>query len=91
MLKIFYLLHEKDENLSENLDEVNEEIQGVGNEVSVSIPGLPDNQLGVEHDEATENRQTDPDVSLIKLRIEERNDKWYTVQLFPLPGREAEI
>ena len=52
----------------------------MGNEVPVSVPGLSDDQLGVEHDEATENRQTDPDVSLIKLTIEERNDKWYTVQ-----------
>jgi len=58
------LLHEKDENLSENLDEVNEEIQGVGNEVLVSVPGLPDDQLCVEHDEATEDSQTDPNVCL---------------------------
>ena len=53
--QIFYLLHEKDENLSENLDEVNEEVQWVGNEVPVSVPGLPDDQLCVEHDEATED------------------------------------
>ena len=37
-----YLLHEKDQNLSEYLDKVDEKIQGVGNEVLVSILGLPD-------------------------------------------------
>jgi len=69
-------LHEKDENLSENLDEVNEEIQGVGNEVLVSVPGLPDDQLCVEHDEATEDSQTDPNVCLEQeLRPEENIDE----------------
>ena len=65
-----YLLHEKDQNLSEYLDKVDEKIQGVGNEVLVSILGLPDNQLGVEHDEATEDGQTDPNVCLNRLRSE---------------------
>ena len=59
-----YLLHEKDQNLPEDLDKVDEKIQGVGNEVLVSILGLPDDQLGVEHDETTEDSQPDPDVSL---------------------------
>ena len=46
----------------------------MGNEVPVSVPGLPDNQLGVEHDEATEDGQTDPNVCLNRLRIEERSE-----------------
>ena len=65
MYKCFsHLLHEKDQNLPEDLDKVDEKIQGVGNEVLVSILGLPDDQLGVEHDETTEDSQPDPDVSL---------------------------
>ena len=45
----------------------------MGNEVPVSVPGLSDDQLGVEHDEATEDCETDPDVRLNRLRLEERS------------------
>ena len=45
----------------------------MGNEVPVSVPGLSDDQLGVEHDEATEDSQTDPNVGLMRLRVE-RNE-----------------
>ena len=38
----------------------------MSDEVLVSVPGLPDDQLSVEHDEPAEHRQTDPDVSLGK-------------------------
>lgn len=40
----------------------------MGNEVPVSVPGLVDNQLGVEHDEATKDSQTDPNMCLNSLR-----------------------
>ena len=40
----------------------------MGNEVPVSVPGLVDNQLGVEHDEATKDSQTDPNMCLNRLR-----------------------
>ena len=59
-----YLLHEEDEDLPEDLDEVDEEVEGVGDEVLVSVPGLPDDHLGVEHDEATEDGQPDVEVGL---------------------------
>ena len=38
--------------------------QRVGNEIPVAIPSLPDDNLGVEHDEATEDSQADIDVRL---------------------------
>jgi len=38
----------------------------VGDEVLVSVPGLPDDHLGVEHDEAAEDGQADVQVSLEK-------------------------
>ena len=36
----------------------------MGDEVLVSVPGLPDDHLGVEHDEAAEDGQADVQVSL---------------------------
>merc|ERR1711911_228045 len=66
------LLHKQNKNFSEDLDKVNEKVKGVGDEVLVSHPCLPDDQLGVEHDEAAEDRQAEPDVSLEQeLRSEE--------------------
>ena len=62
-----HLLHEKDENLPEDLDKVNEEVKGMSNEVLVSIPGLPDDHLGVKHDEPAEDGQPDVQMSLQKL------------------------
>ena len=59
-----HLLHKQNKNFSEDLDKVNEKVKGVGDEVLVSHPCLPDDQLGVEHDEAAEDRQAEPDVSL---------------------------
>ena len=60
-----YLLHKQNKNFSEDLDKVDEKVEGMGDEVLVSHPGLPDDQLGVEHDEAAEHSQANPDVSLI--------------------------
>ena len=62
-----YLLHEKDENLPEDLDEVNEEVKGVGNEVLVSVPCLSDDHLGVKHDEPAEDSQPNVQMSLQKF------------------------
>lgn len=62
-----HLLHEKDENLPEDLDKVNEEVKGMSNEVLVSIPSLPDDHLGVKHDEPAEDGQPDVQMSLQKL------------------------
>ena len=59
-----YLLHKQNKNFSEDLDKVDEKVEGVGDEVLVSHPGLPDDQLSVEHDEAAEHSQSDPNVSL---------------------------
>ena len=36
----------------------------MGDEVLVSVPSLPDDDLGVEHDEAAEDGQADVQVSL---------------------------
>jgi len=58
------LLHEEDEDLPEDLNKVDEEIQGVGNEVPVTVTGLPDNDLGVEHDESTEDDQANVEMGL---------------------------
>ena len=62
--EINYLLHEEDEDFPEDLDKVNEEIQGVGDKVLVTIASLPDDDLGVEHDEPTEDGQANVEMSL---------------------------
>lgn len=59
-----YLLHKQNKNFSEDLDKVDEKVEGMGDKVLVSHPGLPNDQLGVEHDEAAEDSQAKPDVSL---------------------------
>ena len=59
-----HLLHEEDEDLPEDLDEVDEEVEGVGDEVLVAVPCLPDDHLGVEHDEPTEDGQANVEVCL---------------------------
>jgi len=70
------LLHEENQNFSEDLNKVNEEVQRVSNEVLVSIASFSDDNLGVKHDEATEDAKSNPDVSLEKqLRSEEDVDK----------------
>merc|ERR1719376_1327315 len=51
-------------SLSPFLDKVDEEVEGVGDEVLVSIPGLPDDHLGVKHDEPAEDGQPDVQMSL---------------------------
>ena len=58
------LLPKQNENFSEDLNKVDEKVEGVGDEVLVSHLGLPDNQLGVEHDEAAEHCKAKPDVGL---------------------------
>ena len=53
----------------------------MGDEVLVSVPGLPDDHLGVEHDEAAEDGQADVQVSLQQcpmstLYISQDQMKW---------------
>ena len=69
MLKICYLLHKKNQNFSEDLNKVNEEVQRVGNEILVSIASFPDDHLGVEHDKSTEDCQSNPEMSLIIIAL----------------------
>ena len=64
-----HLLHEKDKNLPEDLDKVNEEVEGVGNEVLIPVPCLPDDHLGVEHDEPTEDGQPNVQMSLQEINL----------------------
>ena len=76
-----HLLHEEDQNFPEDLDKVDEEVEGVGDEVLVSVPSLPDDHLGVEHDEAAEDGQADVQVSLQQclmsiLCISQEQIKW---------------
>ena len=59
----------KDQNVPENLLKVDEEIQGVGDAVLVSASRLPDYQLGVVSNEATEHSQPNPDLDLYKIMI----------------------
>jgi len=60
------LLHQEDEDLPEDLDEVDEQIEGVGNEVLITVASLSDDDLGVEHDESTEDGQTNVKMCLEK-------------------------
>ena len=61
---VTYLLHEEDEDLPEELDEVDEEVEGVADGVLVAPPPLLDDGLGVVHHEAAEDQQAAPQVQL---------------------------
>jgi len=67
------LLHQQDQNLSENLHKIDEQIERVGNEVTVSVLGLPDDDLSVEHDEATEYKEPDVQMDLEQQLGSEEN------------------
>ena len=59
-----YLVDEQHEDVLDNLDEVNEELEGVSNEVVVATAFPQDNHLSVPHHEATEHGKTNPHVQL---------------------------
>ncbi len=61
----FYLAGENDENLPEDLNEVNEELDGVADEVAVSATFLLNDHLGVPNDEATEEKKSSPKINLL--------------------------
>ena len=61
---VAHLLHEEDEDLPEELDEVDEEVEGVADGVLVAPPPLLDDGLGVVHHEAAEDQQAAPEVQL---------------------------
>ena len=63
-----HLLHEDDEYLPEDLDEVDEEGEGVGDEVLVAPATLLDDHLGVPHDEGAEEEEAGPQVNLVRRR-----------------------
>ena len=65
-----YLAGENDEYLSEDLNEVNEELDRVADEVVVSATLLLNDHLGVPNDEAAEEKKASPKINLlIKRRI----------------------
>ena len=59
-----FFLHEQDDDSPENLHEVNEEVQRVFNEVSVSPFAFLNDHLGIPHYKATEKEQSTPKVDL---------------------------
>jgi hypothetical protein len=64
LLVSILLLHKKNKNFPEDLHEINEEVQGVGNEVSVSSTSLEDDELGIVHDETAEDGKSKIDMNL---------------------------
>ncbi len=63
-LPLSHLLHEDDEDLPEDLDEVDEEVEGMGDEVPVPAAPLLDDHLGVPDDEPAEEEETAPQIDL---------------------------
>ena len=63
---LFYLAGQNDKNLSEDLNEVDEELDGVADEVVVSATLLLNDHLGVPNDESTEEKKTSPKINLLK-------------------------
>ena len=65
-----YLLHEEDDDFSEDLHEVNEEVQRVADEILISHSPLVHNNLSVPHNEAAEKEQTSPQVDLEEKNVD---------------------
>ena len=59
-----YLVDEQHDDVLDNLDEVNEELEGVSNEVVVASAFLEDDHLSVPHHEAAEHGKANPHVKL---------------------------
>ena len=59
-----YLAGEDDDDLPEDLDEVDEELDGVADVVAVAAPLLLDDHLGVPDDEAAEQQEAAPEIDL---------------------------
>lgn len=57
-------MHKENDDFAENLHEVNEKVQGMGNEILVSTSAPFDDHLCVPHDESTEQQETSPQVHL---------------------------
>ena len=58
------LIDEQDNNVLDDLDKVDEKLQGVSDEVSITATFLQDDHLGVPHDEAAEDSKAYPHVKL---------------------------
>ena len=58
------LLHQNDDDLPEDLDEVDEQLHRVRNEVAVAASLLLDDHLRVPDDEAAEQKKACPQVDL---------------------------
>ena len=61
---VTHLLHEEDEDLPEELDEVDEEVERVPDGVLVAPAALLDDGLGVVDHEAAEDEEAAPQVQL---------------------------
>ena len=59
-----YLLHEENQNLSENLHEVDEKVERVSDKVPVSSATLQNDHLCIPDDEAAEKKEASPQVHL---------------------------
>ena len=64
-----YLVDEQHDDVLDNLDEVNEELEGVSNEVVVASAFLEDDHLSVPHHKAAEHGKTNPHVQLKENRF----------------------
>ena len=64
-----YLLHQKNQDSSEDLHKVNKEVKGMSDEVFVASSPLLNNHLGVPHDESTEKQESSPQVDLRLKKI----------------------
>lgn len=66
------LVNEKDDDVLDNLDKVDEEFEGVSDEVTVATALLQHDHLSVPHDKATEDGKANPHVKLKQhLRLKE--------------------
>jgi len=59
-----YLLHQKNQDSSEDLHKVNKEVKGMSDEVFVASSPLLNDHLGVPHDESAEKQESSPQVDL---------------------------
>jgi len=57
------LLGENDHNVTEQISKINEQQKGMVNVIGLSHQALLDDQCGIVHNETTDNKQTQVDVS----------------------------
>ena len=71
-----FLLHQNDQNTTEEVHKINKQIQGMPYKVLITVLILVDNQLSIKQYKTTENQQSEPQLNLLMRARRKREKEW---------------